>query len=62
VNNAVVPILTDFSIPYTNLKLTNPDNIKIKAFLLLQWTMLNTGETPVELDEEVRQIVWVLGC
>ena len=51
---------TNFSIPYTDLELTTPDDVKI--FLLLQRTVLNTGETPVELDEEVRQIVWVLGC
>jgi len=61
-NNAVVPILTDFSIPYTDLELTTPDNIKIKAFLLLQWTVLNMGKTPVKSDKEVCQIVWVLGC
>ncbi len=61
-NNAVVPILTDFSIPYTDLELTTPDDVKIKAFLLLQRTVLNMGEMPVESDEEVRQIVWVLGC
>ena len=62
VNNAVVPIPTDFSIPYTDLELTTPDDVKIKAFLLLQRTVLNMGEMPVESDEEVRQIVWVLGC
>ncbi len=62
VNNTVVPILTNFSIPYTDLELTNPDNVKIKAFLLLQWTVLNMGEMLVKSDKEVRQIVWVLGC
>jgi len=63
VNNLDVPIPTDFSIPYTDLKLTTPDDIKIKAFLLLQRTVLNMGETPVEWekgspsDSEVRQIL-----
>ncbi|KAI9449630.1 alpha/beta-hydrolase [Lactarius psammicola] len=47
-----VPIPTDFSIPYTDLELTTPDDIKIKAFLLLQRTVLNIGETPVEWEEE----------
>ena len=60
-NNTVVPIPTNFSIPYTDLKLTTPDDIKIKVFLLLQQTVLNMGETPVKSDKEVCQIVWVLG-
>ncbi|KAH9019497.1 Alpha/Beta hydrolase protein [Lactarius hengduanensis] len=41
-----VPVPTDFSIPYTDLELTTPDDVKIKAFLLLQRTVLNLGETP----------------
>jgi hypothetical protein len=52
-----VPVPTDFSIPYTDLELTTSDKIKIRAFLLLQRTVLNMGETPVEgspSDEEVR--------
>jgi hypothetical protein len=59
-HNPDVPIPTDFSIPYTDLELTTPDDVKIKAFLLLQRTVLNMGETPVESDgalpsdEEVR--------
>jgi len=63
VNNADVPIPTDFSIPYTDLELTTPDDIKIKAFLLLQRTVLNMGEAPIvweegsPSDEEVRQIL-----
>jgi abhydrolase domain-containing protein 13 len=47
-----VPIPTDFSIPYTDLELTTPDNVKIKAFLLLQRPVLGIGETPIEADEE----------
>ncbi|KAF8258140.1 Alpha/Beta hydrolase protein [Lactarius quietus] len=43
-----VPVPTDFSIPYCDLELTTPDNIKIKAFLLLQRTVLNMGETLIE--------------
>ncbi|KAH8979922.1 Alpha/Beta hydrolase protein [Lactarius hatsudake] len=46
-----VPVPTDFSIPYTDLELTTPDDVKIKAFLLLQRTVLNLGETPVEWEE-----------
>jgi hypothetical protein len=46
-----VPVPTDFSIPFTDLELTTPDDVKIKAFLLLQRTVLNMGETPVESDE-----------
>jgi hypothetical protein len=45
-----VPVPTDFSIPYTDVELTTPDDVKIKAFLLLQRTVLNMGETPVESD------------
>jgi len=43
-----VPVPTDFSIPFTDLELTTPDDVKIKAFLLLQRSVLNMGETPVE--------------
>ncbi|KAH9019499.1 Alpha/Beta hydrolase protein [Lactarius hengduanensis] len=50
-NNPDVPVPTDFSIPYTDLELTTPDDVKIKAFLLLQRTVLNLGETPVEWEE-----------
>ncbi|KAH9059319.1 Alpha/Beta hydrolase protein [Lactarius vividus] len=46
-----VPVPTDFSIPYTDLELTTPDDVKIKAFLLLQRTVLNMGETLVEWEE-----------
>ena len=46
-----VPVPTDFSIPYTDLELTTPDNIKIKAFLLLQRPVLGIGETAIESDE-----------
>ena len=53
-----VPAPSDFSIPYTDLELTTPDNVKIKTFLLLQRPVLNMNETPVEWDgasdEEVR--------
>ncbi|KAI0299722.1 Alpha/Beta hydrolase protein [Multifurca ochricompacta] len=45
-----VPVPSDFSIPYTDLELTTRDNIKIKAFLLLQRLVLNMSETPVEKD------------
>ncbi|KAH9049247.1 alpha/beta-hydrolase [Lactarius deliciosus] len=38
-----VPVPTDFSIPYIDLELTTPDDVKIKAFLLLQRTVLNLG-------------------
>ena len=67
VDNPDVPVPTDFSIPYIDLELTTPDSIKIKAFLLLQRTVLNMGESPVESseglpsDEEVRQILWEVG-
>ena len=64
-----VPVPTDFSIPYTDLELTTSDKIKIRAFLLLQRTVLNMGETPVEgspSDEEVRSNAFLgnhpLGC
>ena len=62
-----MPVPTDFSIPYIDLELTTPDDIKIKAFLLLQRTVLNMGESPIEpgdglpSDEEVRQILWEVG-
>jgi len=45
-----VPVPSDFSIPYTDLELTTPDNVKIKTFLLLQRPVLNMNETPVEWD------------
>ena len=48
-----MPVPTDFSIPYTDLELTTPDDVKIKAFLLLQRTVLNMGETPVKSDGEL---------
>jgi len=47
-----VPVPSQFSIPYTDLELTTPDNIKIKTFLLLQRPVLNMNETPVEWDEK----------
>ncbi|KAH9987854.1 Alpha/Beta hydrolase protein [Russula vinacea] len=46
-----VPVPTDFSIPYTDLELTTPDNVKIRTFLLLQRHVLNMNETPLEWDE-----------
>lgn len=49
---AEVPVPSQFSIPYTDLELTTPDNIKIKTFLLLQRPVLNMNETPVEWDEK----------
>jgi len=45
-----VPAPSDFSIPYTDLELTTPDNVKIKTFLLLQRPVLNMNETLVEWD------------
>lgn len=67
-NNPDVPVPTEFSIPYTDLELTTPDDVKIRAFLLLQRAVLNMGETPVESDEglptneeEVRQNNHFLG-
>ncbi|KAI0253116.1 Alpha/Beta hydrolase protein [Lactifluus subvellereus] len=47
-----VPVPTDFSIPYTDLELTTPDNVRIKAFLLLQRPVLGIGETPIESGGE----------
>jgi len=47
-----VPVPSDFSIPYTDLELTTPDDIKIRAFLLLQRPVLNMNETPVKWDEQ----------
>ena len=46
-----VPVPSDFSIPYTDLELTTPDNVKIRAFLLLQRPVLDMNETRVEWDE-----------
>ncbi|KAI0288275.1 Alpha/Beta hydrolase protein [Russula brevipes] len=43
-----VPTPADFSIPYADLELTTPDNIKIKAYLLLQRHVLGINETPAE--------------
>ncbi|KAI0260533.1 Alpha/Beta hydrolase protein [Gloeopeniophorella convolvens] len=45
-----VPVPSDFSIPYTDLALTTPDGVKIRAFLLLQRRVLNMGETAVPWD------------
>ena len=65
--NPDVPVPTDFSIPYIDLELTTPDDVKIKAFLLLQRTILNMSETPVHSDgelpsdEEVRWVKHFLG-
>jgi len=47
-----VPVPSQFSIPYTDLELTTPDNVKIKTFLLLQRPVLNMNEMPVEWDEK----------
>ncbi|KAH9991654.1 Alpha/Beta hydrolase protein [Russula compacta] len=47
-----VPVPSDFSIPYTDLELTTPDNVKIKTFLLLQRPVLKMNETPLKWDEE----------
>jgi hypothetical protein len=56
-----VPVPSQFSIPYKDLELTTPDNVKIKTFLLLQQPVLDINETPVEWDEksgeEVRHCV-----
>jgi hypothetical protein len=45
-----VPVPSDFSIPYTDLELTTPDNVKIRVFLLIQRYVLNMNETPLEWD------------
>ncbi|KAI9511255.1 alpha/beta-hydrolase [Russula earlei] len=45
-----VPVPSDYSIPYTDLELTTPDDVKIRAFLLLQRPVLNMNETPIEWD------------
>jgi hypothetical protein len=52
-----VPVPSDFSIPYTDLELTTPDNIKIRAFLLLQRPVLDMNETPVKWDEKSEEQV-----
>jgi len=52
-----VPVPSDFSIPYTDLELTTPDNIKIRAFLLLQRPILDMNETPVKWDEKSEEEV-----
>ncbi|KAI9449635.1 ARM repeat-containing protein [Lactarius psammicola] len=46
-----VHIPTDFSIPYADVELMTPDNVKIKAFLVLQRAVLNMGEMSVEWEE-----------
>ncbi|KAN0124281.1 alpha/beta-hydrolase [Russula decolorans] len=50
-----VPVPSDFSIPYTDLELTTPDNVKIRAFLLLQRHVLNMNETPIEWDGQSKE-------
>ncbi|KAF8460553.1 Alpha/Beta hydrolase protein [Russula ochroleuca] len=50
-----VPVPSDFSVPYTDLELTTPDNVKIRAFLLLQRHVLNMNETPLEWDEQSKE-------
>ncbi|KAI0264528.1 hypothetical protein BGY98DRAFT_1041011 [Russula aff. rugulosa BPL654] len=50
-----VPVPSDFSIPYTGLELTTPDNVKIRAFLLLQRHFLNMNESPIEWDEQSKE-------
>jgi hypothetical protein len=55
-----VPVPTDFSIPYTDLELTTTDNVKIKAFLLLQRPNLGMNETQVASGEESGEEVWHL--
>ena len=52
-----VPVPSDFSIPYTDLELTTPDNVKIRAFLLLQRLVLDMNETPVQWDEKSEEEV-----
>ena len=47
-----VPVPTDFSIPYKDLELTTTDNVKIKAFLLLQRPVLGTNESQITSGEE----------
>jgi len=65
VNRPEVPVPSQFSIPYTDLELTTPDNVKIKTFLLLQRPVLNMNETAVEWgeksEEEVRHCVTSCG-
>jgi abhydrolase domain-containing protein 13 len=55
-----VPVPTDFSIPYTDLELTTTDDVKIKAFLLLQRPNLGMNETQVASGEESGEEVWHL--
>ncbi|KAF8495192.1 alpha/beta-hydrolase [Russula emetica] len=50
-----VPVPSDFSIPFTDLELTTPDNVKIRAFLLLQRHVLNMNETPIEWDGQSKE-------
>jgi hypothetical protein len=52
-----VPVPSDFSIPYTDLELTTPDNVKIRAFLLLQRHVLNMNEMPIEWDGQSKEDV-----
>jgi abhydrolase domain-containing protein 13 len=46
-----VPTPSDFSLPYTDLTLTTPDNVKLKCYLLLQRAELNVeGATHIDWD------------
>ena len=55
-----VPVPTDFDLPYEDLTLTTPDDVKLRCYLLTQRKELpNTGTMPVdgpedETNEEVR--------
>ncbi|KAI0317840.1 alpha/beta-hydrolase [Amylostereum chailletii] len=49
-----VPVPSEFSLPYQDLILTTPDNVRIKAYLLVQRPNLNIhGETSVDWNEDV---------
>ena len=60
-NGLDVPVPSDFSIPYTDLELTTPDDVKIKAFLMLQRHVLNMNESPIEWDEQSKVDVSQMG-
>ncbi|KAI0055297.1 alpha/beta-hydrolase [Artomyces pyxidatus] len=48
-----VPVPTDFSLPYSDLELTTPDNVKLKSYLLMQRPVLHiNGETFIEWNED----------
>lgn len=57
--DAEVPVPTDFGLPYENLELVTPDNVKLRSYLLVQRRELShpgAGRLDIQEDETDEEV------